>query len=191
MASGSGSVVTVKSPLQFDPDKAIQTILYIAGKLGRDADLYKVLKTAYFADRRHLERYGRFIFGDTYRRIDYGPVPRQVYAMIGHLRQGKAWAPGPPQAEGMLRVERTRKRPVIVPLQEPDLDWFSRSDLECLDEAIQECRPLTFDQLKDRGHDDAACRQTPLDGDMTIESIASTLPNSKELLRYLRSQCSG
>ena len=190
MPSATGQVVTVKTPLQFDPPKAIQTILYIASKLGPDADLYKVLKTAYFADKRHLERYGRFIFGDMYRRIEYGPVPRRVFAMIGHLRRGEAWAPGRPEAEGAFRLEGTKKRPILLPLREPDLDWFSQTDRECLDEAIEECRPLDFNQLKDKGHDDDACRQTPLGGDMTIESIASTLPNSDALLRYLRNQCS-
>jgi hypothetical protein len=193
MASTTGdSFVRVKTPLQFDSDKAINAILFVAKRLGGNAaDLYCALKTAYFADRIHLSRYGRFIFGDTYRRIEYGPVPRNLFAMIGHLRKGKGWASGKPKAEGFLKVGGTKKKPTIIALVEPDLDWFSESDLECLNEAIEECRLLTFDQLKEKGHDDPACQGTPLNQVMTIERIASTLPDSGAVLQYLHDQCPG
>ncbi len=54
----------MKSPLGFKPEKALHVILYVADKLQREDNLYAMLKVIYFADKDHLHRYGRFIFGD-------------------------------------------------------------------------------------------------------------------------------
>ena len=50
---------------EYDADKAVHCLVYVLKKLGGVADLYTLLKIIYFADKRHLERYGRFLFGDS------------------------------------------------------------------------------------------------------------------------------
>ena len=52
---------------------ALAAVLYVAHRLPHST-LHTLSKVLYFADRKHLERYGRFIFGDTYIAMKFGPV---------------------------------------------------------------------------------------------------------------------
>jgi len=77
---------------KYDEHKAISSLLYIAGHLiGLNdrkvkPDLHKVFKILYFADQKHLARYGRVIVGDFYIAMDHGPVPSNMYDMVKTVR---------------------------------------------------------------------------------------------------------
>lgn len=69
---------------KFNRDKAIATVLFIAEKLikryGKNgADLHKIFKILYFADQKHLAKYGRPIVGDFYVAMREGGVPSKIY----------------------------------------------------------------------------------------------------------------
>ena len=40
-----------------------------------------------FADKKHLERYGRFITGDTYSAMENGPVPSFAYDVVKCIKE--------------------------------------------------------------------------------------------------------
>ena len=44
-------------------------------------DLHAALKACYFADKDHLNRHGRPVFGANYRAMRFGPVPLEIYEM--------------------------------------------------------------------------------------------------------------
>ena len=46
-----------------------------------EIDLHALLKACYFADKQHLNKHGRPIFGATYRAMRFGPVPLEIYEM--------------------------------------------------------------------------------------------------------------
>lgn len=73
------------NPFKFDPEKAVEVILYIATR-AKIRDIYHVLKLLYFADKAHLERNGRFICGDSYVAMKSGPVPSGTYDIIKDIR---------------------------------------------------------------------------------------------------------
>jgi uncharacterized phage-associated protein len=170
----------VWTSLHLDLDKAIETILYVARSLPERSQ-YWVLKAIYFADKRHLQRYGRFIFGEDYVAMEQGPVPSGAYDLVKAARGLNPWCQEP---EGVGSAFSMRGN-YIIPLRDPDLDVFSKSDLECLDEAIEEVRPLSFGELKARSHD-AAHEGSDENAFISVESIASLFPNRDELLEYLR-----
>src|ERR1700730_748466 len=62
-------------------DKVLQALVYIAKERPR-IDVFHVCKVLYFADKTHLNRYGRPILGDTYFALAQGPVPTLAYDMI-------------------------------------------------------------------------------------------------------------
>jgi hypothetical protein len=53
-------------------------------------DLHTILKTCYFADKDHLNRNRRPIFGATYRAMRFGPVPLETYEMT---KRDPIWLP--------------------------------------------------------------------------------------------------
>lgn len=175
----------VSTAEDYDPDKAVHALAYVISKLGGMVGLYKLLKIIYFADRRHLGRYGRFLFGDTYVAMKAGPVPSGAYDAVKIARGDAAWCRPHRLARVMLGVENNN----IYALAQPDLDFFSESDLECLDEAIQEFRDLDWREIWRRSHRDPAFRSADLNGEMTVEGIAKSLPNADAVLEYLQNPC--
>lgn len=169
---------------EYDPEKAVHALVYIAKKLGGVADIYKVLKIVFFADKRHLERYGRLIFGDIYIAMDHGPVPSGAYDAVKHVRGTAVWCKPHSLATKALQAKGMN----IIPLIEPDLDLFSDSDVECLDEAIEECRHLTFRELRKKSHEDPAFKKSNTNSEITIQAMAGTLSNAAAILEYLQGQ---
>ncbi len=59
----------------FNREKSICSMLYICNMLGGEWDKYSLLKILYFAEQKHLVKYGRPITGDNIIAMDFGPVP--------------------------------------------------------------------------------------------------------------------
>jgi uncharacterized phage-associated protein len=75
-----------------EKDKSIAVILFILNAL-EHSDIHKLCKIIYFADQKHLARYGRPITGDWYVAMKDGPVPtcwslnaNQILMNYQHLR---------------------------------------------------------------------------------------------------------
>ena len=100
--------------IDFNREKAIAAILYIAKNIDI-SDKLRILKVLYAADKYHLNRYFRFILGDRYARLDNGSVPSNVYDMLKSSSE-----------------EYEVKGSKIIPLQDPDMDELSPSDIEAL-----------------------------------------------------------
>ena len=79
---------------RFEPGKAISALLYVSSRLIErrqqnpvaTPDIHRISKVLYFADQKHLTRYGRPIVGDTFIAMENGPVPSQTYDMVKAVR---------------------------------------------------------------------------------------------------------
>src|SRR5690348_16910019 len=132
----------------FDREKAVEAIKYIA-KNTPNPDIYWVLKIIYHANKYHLERYGRLIFGDSFVALRYGPVPSGSYDLLKDARNFR----GMPEYHPAIGEFEVHGKNRVVALQEANLDVFSDSDLHCLDRAIQKFGPMPFKELCDASHD--------------------------------------
>ena len=121
-------------------EKAVNSLLFVITKLEK-ADTHMIYKILYFADQKHLLKYGRPIFGDTYVKMKYGPVPSFVKNVVDE------------NIEGLEEVVATYHRYFVKSLVKPDLDFLSESDLECLNESLEENKDLEFLVLTDKSHD--------------------------------------
>lgn len=156
---------------QFKREKAIEAILFIATQLEKPT-FHSISKMLYFADKMHLEQYGRLICDDTYIAMEYGPVPSGVYDMMRH--------------GGIVYDDSFMKQGyVIKSVRNPDLDELSDSDIACLEAAIQQFGDYSFGQLVDITHQDSAWINAPQNGEMTIEDIVKMLDQSDGLLEYI------
>lgn len=151
--------------------KIRETILYISAQI-QNPTLHTVFKIMYFADKLHLERFGRFITGDTYIAMEFGPVPSHAYDLTKEARESERWHD--------MAIEGY----CIIPLRDANIDFFSDSDIQCIDEAISTHKHKTFGQLTDESHD-AAWQSTPQNEPITIESIVRTFSDADDLLAHL------
>lgn len=158
--------------ISLDKDAAVNALLYIANNISDSncfVNKYKLLKILYFAEKKHVSKYGRFITGDTFFAPEHGPVPSFCYDLTKS---------GNPNLFSVVDAK------TLVPLQKPDIDYLSESDIECIDESIKENRNLGFGELKNKSHD-SAYNETPLDNKINFDSIAKASGVSEQLLDYM------
>ena len=138
------------------------------------------MKIIYFADKVHLQKYGRLICGDAYVAMKDGPVPSGVYDILKSVR-GDGYSPCEIEAKNSFEVSAKTR---VVPLKDADMDVFSDSDLECLSEATRKYGGMSFRKLKELSHD-KAFKSTGPNNLIDIYDIVKTLPNREELTEYL------
>lgn len=182
----------MEHPFTFNAEKGIEAILYIIENDAKPTFLH-ISKVMYFADRKHLEKYGRFICGDRYIAMQKGPVPSGVYDLLKNVRDENKWHPYSfdPEifeiANSAFHVESSYN---VRPRRHINKNLFSQSDLECLDFSIQKYGNLSADRLTELSHD-TAWEKADENDDMNIEDIVKTFENSEDLLEHLRDMYPG
>jgi len=135
--------------------KALEVILYLAGKRGK-LDFYHIAKILFYADKYHLNIYGRPIVGDTYIAMPHGPVPQVVYNILKsdeieyqslEDQLGMANDPNPFEI---------RDRYWVHPTRTADVNLLSESDIEALDFAYNEHIEKSFRELEKLTHSEKA-----------------------------------
>lgn len=164
--------------------KALEAVVYIASKV-RNVDVYHTVKTMFFADKCHLNRYARPILGDTYIKMKNGPVPSVVLDII-NLKEDKISFETYIQAKGALSVSADRKKFISVK-REANLEEFSETDIECLDYAIDFCKNKSFNELQDITHEEQAWKKASNNGCMDYElMLDDDNPNKEAIIADLK-----
>jgi uncharacterized phage-associated protein len=177
-------------PFQFNLDKGLETVLYIIQN-GTQPTFHHISKVIYFADKIHLEKYGRFICGDRYVAMKHGPVPGGVYDLLKIARGDRFIFSLPSELiEKTKRAFNVQGRYGVNRVRDAHIEYFSDSDTECLNIAIQKYGNLSFRQLTDVSHDQAWEISDENDF-MEIEHIVATFRDENELLEHLRDQFPG
>jgi len=164
---------------EFDQAKAIEAILYLAQRVS-ESDRYGICKLLYLVDKTSLEKYGRFIFGETYYAMEEGATPSNAYDLLKEA--ARAVVDG-------LKVEGNQ----VIALRNPNLDCLSESDIECLDQAIDAYGKLPNWRRGQDAHDEAWRISWAERGDkqsvrMPVENIVRLLADSNDLIDYLSSR---
>ncbi|AMN48080.1 hypothetical protein ACG33_13410 [Steroidobacter denitrificans] len=165
---------------RFDFDKGLEAIIYIAARIP-DPTFHHISKVLYFADLDHLANYGRFVAGDRYIAMEYGPVPSNVHNI---MRAGRGAREFVDQKEAIKNSISVPGRYTVHPLRESRNSIFSRSDLECIDRSIAKYGRKSFGQLVDESHD-AAWRATSEGQEMSLLEIARMMEHTEEVLEHL------
>ena len=167
-----------------DAEKALEAIVYVSHKTN---DLFHIVKTLYYADKMHLENYGRLITGDYYVAMEDGPVPSGAYDLIKYVRgdnytyEDKIINAHPERA---IRAEGN----VVTPCRGPNPDYLSESDIECLDKAIEVYAGMDGVKLWKIVHEEESYKRTERNKPISLRNIISLdLSNGKDILEYLES----
>ncbi len=132
----------------FDAAKAVASVGYLVERTGES--LYPIMKMIYLADKLHLERYGRFIAGESYAAMKQGPVPSCTYNLIKHVRGDLNECQGAEVARQYLDYGENHK---IVLRKAADTGELSETDIECLDEVVRMWAKVGKWVVRDLSHD--------------------------------------
>ena len=172
-------MIRIGRTYEFDLDqkKAENSLLYICNQLGGVWDMYSLLKILYFAEIKHLLNYGRPITGDAIIAMKHGPVPSWSYDKV--------------KPEKIDKINFDIDDNIITAKQAPQLQYLSESEIECLNESINENKDLNFSQLKAKSHNKAYEETVKIKGLNSVISyleIAKSFGANDELLSYLYSK---
>ncbi|RAI42559.1 type II toxin-antitoxin system antitoxin SocA domain-containing protein [Rhodoplanes roseus] len=163
---------------KFSPEKARAAIHWmVREKPG--IDLHALLKACYFADRAHLNAFGRPIFGATYRAMKFGPVPLEIYEMA---KGEPLWLADLGMDAYPWRLDGFRLR--LVANSEPDISVLSESDVDALKEGLGRSTSMSFDARTSATH--GADWQAAELGIMSYEDMIDDSPDKAELVGLLR-----
>ena len=150
---------------QFNADKALQAIIWLANQKP-GITYHTILKVLFYADKRHLNDHGRPVIGDDYAALEWGPVASTTYDILksdAHALRQHGISEVPFSVRGSSRHVRTSN--------EPNMEVFSESDIECLEWALSKYGRFTFSSLTHRTHKEKAWCKAPKNGRMSYEDF--------------------
>lgn len=170
---------------KLNKQKVLEAIVYILNKIG-GSDHHKILKILFYADKLHLNNYGRPVCGDVYRKMTYGPVGSFARDILQiNERRLKDFKP---IVEAAIHTEKVKPFPLSYSLRMCDDDEFSETDLECLDSAIAFCKDKTFGQLTDETHKEKSWIEASENGVMDyVNFVDEGNPYASEIKKELES----
>lgn len=163
-------------------DKIIESIVFLASRKP-DIDIYHIAKVLFFADKLHVNRYFRPVTTDTYVKLPYGPVPSNACDII----KGSSWL-GPRQLDNVAAsIAVSGKYQSTRALRGADMSYFSKSDIECLEESLAKYGDLSFDDLYHLTHSERCYNETD-DKDQIDYAllIDDDNPNRDQIIDYMR-----
>jgi len=171
-----------------DAEKALEVVVYISQFTN---NLFNIVKTLYYADKLHLEMYGRLISGETYIAMEDGPVPSGAYDLVKIARgdeRGFEKELIDTQPSKALNVKKNKDKTLVYPLRQANLDLLSESDIECLDKAIKDYARMDTNKLWKIVHREGAYNETPRDEPISLrELIYVDVPAGEDVIEYLDS----
>ncbi|UTP39807.1 Panacea domain-containing protein [Phenylobacterium sp. LH3H17] len=179
-----------------NPDKVREAIVHIIAEADRRHILvtqYDILKSMFFADRAHLNKYGRPITFDEYVAMPDGPVPSLAYNVLKEeppaLREV-----GLDAVLWKVMAGGGKKKYYSAAQREASDEVLSESDIEELDVALTHVKRLGFAGVWRETHrdpaymaawrDDPERRQFPMDYALLYERPN---PQAAEELKFYAS----
>lgn len=172
-------------------DKTTEVIIWLANKKP-GIDIYHVAKVLFYADKMHINKYGRPITGDTYIRMPYGPVPSGVRDLVTE----NSWL-SPKQLEQIkssLIIDKSDNRYKLAATREPNMKYFSKTDIACLKNSLSEYGDMSFDELYNSTHSEKCYYETDpnekIDYALLIDDEnpfkSEILENMEEISQYIQ-----
>lgn len=172
----------------YESKKLTELVLYILNKTG-GVDFYHAFKILYFAEMKHLAKWGSGIVPDEFCALKYGPVPTRLYDAVKELNNPRMALAEVLSVEVRFAGEDAPN--VLLPNRAPNMKFLSKSEIESLDESIEENKSLTFGQLMAKSHDKAweeANRRINGTNRISPISMAKVLNADEAMLEYIEEQ---
>ena len=116
-------------------------------------NVYYIVKVAYCAQQKHLSKWLCPIFNDKIVALQFGPVPSSIYDAL-KMARGDQKTIIYHESDGLKEVAEAISfdEEVFLPKETVDMDWLSKSNIDCLKEAIAEVSAMSFEQILQASH---------------------------------------
>lgn len=172
----------------YDSKKLTELVLFILCKTG-GVDFYHAFKILYFAEMKHLAKWGCGIVPDEFCALKYGPVPSQLYDAVKELNHPRMTLSA--ELSEVIQLAGEDAPNVLLPKREANLEFLSASEIESLQQSIDENESLTFGQLMRKSHDQAweeANHRANGTNVISPVSMARVLNADEAMLEYIKEQ---
>ena len=167
--------------------KMLEMIIFIANLAGkRGVDIYHLAKIFFYAEKWHLNEYGRPIVGDTYIKMPHGSAPSGVLDLVYRndftmpdrlIKQAAESLDVTQNAKGHTLI-RARRRP-------NSRYYFSESDQEAIRWAYKTHAKKSFVELREESHQEPAWRKATPNGKICYSDMMEPHPDKDEIVRHL------
>ena len=172
----------------YDSKKLTELVLYVLGKTG-GTDFYHTFKILYFAEMKHLAKWGSSIVPDEFCALKYGPVPTHLYDAVKELNHPRMTLSE--ELSEVIQLAGEDAPNVLLPKRDANMKYLAKSEVEALDQSIEENKSLTFGQLMRKSHDEAwdeASRRINGTNVISPISMAKVLNADDAMLEYIEEQ---
>ncbi len=157
----------------FNIDKLIHAIIFFVkntspDKLGK----VKLMKLLYYSDFRHMQEYGRPIIGDTYYKLENGPVPSLTLNLISEAETCINDKPDDEELADTKNYVKKFKEAIeinietyygnrklkFVPQVEFNARIFSKSDLAVMKKIAEEFYQDNGKEISEKSHQETGWR---------------------------------
>jgi uncharacterized phage-associated protein len=145
-------------PAAFNFKKFVNAVLFFAEK--DNIGITKLNKLLYYSDFEHYRLYGRPIIGDEYVKMGQGPVPERAYSIFNSNFRDAQDASLKDFIEVKPRLIRDFSEKTIVPKIKPNLDCFSQSELEIMEQVSVQYKGKTAAMLSSKTHEELPWKKT-------------------------------
>ena len=141
----------------------INAVIYFAHHANNEhLGKVKLMKLLYYLDFDHFEKHGSSVTGDTYRKLDFGPVPLHGEAMLIQMSE-----------EGLIKIDKVAVGDVqkyrYTPLKEFDADALSPTEMEILADVACKWEHHTRAEIVSAAHGEAPWKAVAMGEEIPYE----------------------
>ena len=173
---------------QYSIEKVANAIIFFVEKNIEHFGKTKLMKLMYFADKEHLEKIGRVMFYDNYRKLPRGPVATFTYNIISSTDANdgddfKSYIDNFSDFVEIQKKDINQKNSAtrFNPKNSFDNTFFSKSEIEILENVAKKYKTYTKEQISEESHSLKEYINTDMNDFINI----SDMTENKELKEYL------
>jgi uncharacterized phage-associated protein len=178
------AILSTMLKFAFNEAKALAALAFVANEQPGLTTLF-VSKILFFAEKWHINRYGRPIIADTYIAMPRGPVPSTIKNFIDEKWD---WVDRPEGFDDAIKIGHDQYLKHVWPgAKGPNMGLLSQTDVECLQEAMAFCRGKSATELSDLTHFEKSWRNAAANAPMLYEDfVDDDNVNRDEILQEMR-----
>ena len=173
---------------QYSIEKVANAIIFFVEKNIEHFGKTKLMKLMYFADKEHLEKFGRVMFYDNYRKLPRGPVATFTYNIISSTdaNDGDDFKSYVDNFSSFIEIQKkdTNQKNSATrfnPKNSFDNTFFSKSEIEILENVAKKYKTYTKEQISEESHS----LKEYINTDMNDFISVSDMTENKKLKDYL------